>query len=203
MKEMFDSFSLKDFSVLLLFFLHWVVITVLAFRCRKYQLLSGKDGLTGVLNHRAIESVANTKISRVKRYENYSLFFLFIDVDDFKQVNEKRGHRIGDGLLRDITEIMVKNTRNSDIIGRWGGDEFLLILSEIYLSGAKAVAEKIINAVNDLSRENDLGIGVTIGICEFNASSAEKDPIGASNETMREAKKSGKNQFFVYGSDNS
>jgi len=194
---MFNLFSLRELGFIVLFFLQGAAIIFLAIRCRKYRLLSDRDGLTGLLNHRAVENSSKAKISAVKRYKNYSLYFLFIDVDNFGKVNKEKGHQAGNHLLKGIAGIIEDSIRKSDIPGRWGGDEFLLILSEINLLGAKAAAKKIIDAVDGLSQKNNLGIGASIGISEFNSDSTH-DPISAANKAMLEAKKAGKNRYQVH-----
>ncbi len=106
------------------------------------KALAFKDSLTGLLNRRAMERALKREISRSKRYKN-PLSVAFIDLDDFKQVNDSFGHDCGDELLVHVAETLRKMSRQSDIISRFAGDEFVVILPETPQAEAHSLIRRI------------------------------------------------------------
>ncbi|TNF98959.1 MAG: sensor domain-containing diguanylate cyclase [Gammaproteobacteria bacterium] len=109
---------------------------------KKIDQLSKTDALTSIYNRHKLETELGHEIARSKRYKT-SLSVALFDVDNFKAINDTHGHQMGDQVLKRISELIIKNTRDTDIIGRWGGDEFLIILPGINLDNAISVMEKI------------------------------------------------------------
>jgi diguanylate cyclase (GGDEF)-like protein len=104
--------------------------------------LSRMDGLTGVFNRRYLEERLSEEINRCRRHGGY-LGLMMIDVDDFKQINDSFGHAVGDEVLKAAADLIQKSCRNIDIVGRYGGDEFLVILIETTEPEALKIAERI------------------------------------------------------------
>ncbi|MGB9857159.1 MAG: diguanylate cyclase [Dictyoglomaceae bacterium] len=104
--------------------------------------LSITDSLTGVINKRRLEEILDSEIKRAIRF-NHPLSVVFIDIDHFKRINDTFGHLIGDEFLRELALFLVRNLRNTDHVGRFGGEEFVAVLVETDLSGAKKVSEKL------------------------------------------------------------
>lgn len=104
--------------------------------------LAFKDPLTGLLNRRAMERALKREISRSKRYRS-PLSVAFIDLDDFKQVNDAFGHDTGDELLLHVAESLKKMSRQSDIVSRFAGDEFVIILPETSITEASSLIKRI------------------------------------------------------------
>ena len=126
------------------------------------------DYLTGTFNRRAFIEMGNIECERARRY-GYSLGLLIVDFDHFKEFNDKYGHTIGDIMLINIVKVFNENLRGSDILARWGGDEFAIFLPEVSRAGCLDVANKLRNAVSDLSATHDekyLPITISIG-CTF------------------------------------
>ena len=156
------------------------------------QHLAATDPLTGLANRRGGEKHIANEISRARR-EKRPLSCILIDVDRFKQVNDTFGHQAGDQLLRDISALLRRTVRAYDILVRWGGDEFLVVLPGVDLDAARVLAERIRNAVEALDTH---GIGpVTISA---GASSFEKDydfmsTLKAADRRLYQAKAAGRN----------
>jgi diguanylate cyclase (GGDEF)-like protein/PAS domain S-box-containing protein len=137
---------------------------------RNLSRLSMTDGLTGLLNRRALNDMLKHEIDRSTRY-NADLSLLLCDVDKFKGINDTFGHTAGDRVLQAVSEALKGALRKADILGRYGGDEFMIILPETGLSGARSLAEKIRIAVNELDFElpgNDrrrLSISIGVASC--------------------------------------
>jgi len=119
----------------------------------KLNHLSTTDSLTGLLNRRALTDTLHHEIDRAQRYGG-ALSLILCDVDKFKKINDTYGHAAGDRALQAVAESLKKNLRRADILGRYGGDEFMIILPETSLDGAKNLAEKI----RVFTSENDVAL---------------------------------------------
>jgi diguanylate cyclase (GGDEF)-like protein/PAS domain S-box-containing protein len=117
---------------------------------RKLNHLSTTDGLTGLLNRRALSDMLLYEIDRAQRYYS-DLALILCDVDDFKNINDTYGHASGDRALQVIAECLSGCLRKADILGRYGGDEFMVILPETAHEGAKSLAEKIRKSVSEIN----------------------------------------------------
>lgn len=111
-------------------------------RTRVLDTLSREDHLTGLYNRRHVEESLNGALSSARRH-HHPLSILFVDVDGFKHVNDEHGHQVGDDVLRMVAQRILLRLRNEDVVGRWGGEEFLAVLPITPLSGALAVAERL------------------------------------------------------------
>ena len=98
------------------------------------------DELTGLLNRKGLDQICSYEFNRMKR-SGSSFSLILLDVDRFKDINDKYGHEIGDLVLKSLTKSLVSTFRMSDYLGRWGGEEFLIILPDTSLQGAVQVAE--------------------------------------------------------------
>jgi len=127
--------------------------------------LSTTDSLTGILNRRALNEMLQHEIDRASRYD-YDLSLIICDVDLFKQINDTYGHTAGDNALKAVSDVLRQTLRKADILGRYGGDEFMIILPETSLAGAQSLAEKIRAAVEGLELElpGDQRTGLTLSI---------------------------------------
>ena len=103
---------------------------------KKLRHLATRDGLTDLYNHRYILELLTAEFERASRYRR-NLSLLFIDVDHFKEYNDRNGHPQGDKVLRRIADILQETTRKSDAVGRWGGEEFVVITPETTLEAAE------------------------------------------------------------------
>lgn len=131
-------------------------------RSRYFEANSMLDVLTGIPNRRYLEMKLNTHLVE---YHDYGLIFgvLFIDIDRFKAINDQFGHNVGDETIIMVARTLNQNLRSSDVIGRWGGDEFVGIFNNIDLSQLKAIAEKLRILVEKSQIQNDNNaINVTI-----------------------------------------
>ena len=116
----------------------------------KLEVLAVTDGLTGLFNHRHFYNVLEIELKRAERY-GHTLALLMIDIDDFKRINDTYGHQFGDHVLRGIAASLVESVRETDIVSRFGGEEFAIVLPEIDRDGAVVLAERIRESVSSKS----------------------------------------------------
>ncbi len=162
------------------------------------------DPLTQVYNRRKIFEEAKKEIERSKRYKgNFSM--LIIDLDNFKKINDTYGHQAGDTVLKQTIDIIKSKLRKFDSIGRYGGEEFLIILPETDLESAKKVAEKIRKAI--CSHEYDIGdtilhVTASIGVSSLGYHGETfEDLLKAADFSLYRAKETGKNKIVSLSKD--
>lgn len=123
------------------------------------------DMLTELLNRRALFERAEPMFHALSRADK-PLVVLFADLDRFKQINDNLGHQFGDRVLAEIAKIILGSVRQSDLVARYGGDEFVLVLPATDLKQAEIVAERIRESFATWSRRQGVGLGVSLGIAE-------------------------------------
>lgn len=163
----------------------------------EYYLMSRLDGLTGILNKTAGLSLAQKYLQQKNRPEQFAV--LFIDIDNFKQINDTCGHVEGDRLLKEIGSVLQSTCRKKDIVCRYGGDEFLILLkdmldADVSLQKAKRIQETI-SSLPDQSR---MPPTCSIGICFVAKSEQTIDQyITVADHALYQAKANGKNSCFL------
>jgi len=157
------------------------------------------DGLTGLYNHRYFYDRLDDEFSRAKRYE-LNLSCIFIDLDDFKKINDAHGHRQGDEVLRQVGVFIREIIRESDIAARYGGEEFVLLLPETGKEGAMKMAKRLHHLVRNHSFDFLEGESVTasFGVAEYdgNKMSSPDQFMQIVDDAMYKAKDLGKDQVF-------
>jgi diguanylate cyclase (GGDEF)-like protein len=163
------------------------------------QELSVHDSLTGCLNRKPAMELLETELRRARR-SGQPLSVLMLDVDEFKQVNDRRGHLCGDAVLRTIGRHLAHSLRSSDVKCRYGGDEFILILPDTPFEGAEHVASTISRAIAAQRIEHDgpapLTVTVSIGIAMAKLEDADSQAvIDRADRALYDAKRSGRNRW--------
>ena len=159
------------------------------------------DPLTNLYNRRFLQEYLPQEIAKAKRASS-SVAVLMFDLDFFKRINDVFGHEAGDAFLKSVAALLQGCIRESDIACRYGGEEFVLVLSGASLDGAIKKAEKIRNAVMDLDliiRQKPLGkVSTSIGIAVYPEHGAEMEALlRAADEALYEAKERGRNRVVV------
>ncbi len=161
-----------------------------------------RDGLTGLYSHAIIHSELEREFQTARRY-NLDLSVIFIDIDDFKMFNDSYGHIAGDKVLMLVSSVLREKLRITDKIGRYGGEEFLIILPHTSLENAGAIAEKLRVSVKEASSASSSlprGVTVCIGVSEIGANTRDgHDLINDADICMYSAKKEGKDRVCVGG----
>jgi len=154
-------------------------------------------------NRRKLEEILPIAVQRAKSNQT-ALSILFVDLDGFKSVNDTYGHTVGDMLLREVANRIDKSTRQSDMVARYAGDEFIIVLEGVtQVTDASKIAEKVLRAISEPFHFNQicLNITVSIGIAYYSSEqSQETQPnelIRQADKAMYIAKKNGKNGVFM------
>jgi len=164
------------------------------------ERLANFDLLTGLYNRQAILGKLRELINRAKRYkEDFSLSML--DIDHFKRVNDRYGHLTGDEVLEKIAALIRRNIRDTDIAGRYGGEEFIIILPLADLSSAMVVAERIRNIIENAEMKDSAGnvfvITVSQGLSSWEQGEDAYSLISRTDEALYKAKENGRNRVEI------
>jgi len=164
-------------------------------KTEQLEKLSVTDGLTGLFNHRHFWNLMNTEMTRVG-LSNGNLALVLVDLDDFKRVNDKFGHSVGDVLLKTIANALSDTVRDTDIVARYGGEEFAIMLPDTDESGVQNVAEKLrvaVQAIRFSVPDTDIVLKVTvsIGVSVFRGN--RREFFNAADRALYQSKAAGKN----------
>jgi diguanylate cyclase (GGDEF)-like protein/PAS domain S-box-containing protein len=169
----------------------------------KLEYLSNTDMLTGLLNRRALMDKLAYEAGRARRYAS-ELSLILCDIDFFKQINDAYGHAVGDRVLRAVAGILRGSLREADIVGRYGGDEFMLVLPQTSFKGAEDFAERVRAAVGSaevrIGAGKSVSISLSLGVAsversrnDFNVNALVRD----ADKALYTAKRTGRNKVSV------
>jgi diguanylate cyclase (GGDEF)-like protein len=155
------------------------------------------DGLTGISNRRQCEDALTHEIARAERLGT-PFTLVLADLDDFKAVNDLHGHAVGDDVLREFASVLRATVRESDLAGRWGGEEFLLLLPGADAVGGAQLADRVRAALGERSflGRNGAVVGVTcsFGVAQHRPGDDERELFAAADRALYRAKREGKNR---------
>jgi diguanylate cyclase (GGDEF)-like protein len=159
---------------------------------QRLEKLAATDPLTGLANRRGAEQSLAAELSRARR-ENQPLSCVLLDVDRFKRINDTIGHQTGDNLLCQISAILRRSIRAYDIVARWGGEEFLLVLPGAAVGAAGALAERIRREIERMPTQIGEAITVSGGVAEFDRAYNFERTLGLADQRLYQAKAAGRN----------
>ncbi|HEV7132607.1 MAG TPA: diguanylate cyclase [Gaiellaceae bacterium] len=155
------------------------------------------DGLTGIANRRACEEALASEIAQADRLGT-TLTLVLADLDDFKRVNDEHGHAAGDDVLREFASVIRATVRDSDVAGRWGGEEFLLLLPGADAAGGAQLAERVRTTLAERSFLGAHGavltVGCSFGVAQHATGGDARDLFAAADRALYRAKRAGKNR---------
>ncbi len=155
------------------------------------------DYLTGLYNRRFLDQILQREKALADRY-GIPFSIILLDLDNFKVINDIYGHQTGDQVLIKMAELLKKNLRATDIIGRWGGEEFLIILPNLDIKEALKVAEKLRNLICQLKVPPVEGISASFGVSQYNRVEPYEELIKRADLALYKAKAEGKNCVIVF-----
>lgn len=170
----------------------------------KIQELAITDSLTKAFSRRYLLERLDEEVERSRKFK-YSFSFLMLDIDHFKGYNDRYGHLVGDAILKDVASVIKEGIRQIDLVGRYGGEEFSVILTETGREQAGFIAERIRQAIEERNirvYDEDLKVTVSIGISIFPENSSDSlTLIDTADKALYRAKEEGRNRTCIYGAD--
>lgn len=169
---------------------------------KKLKEEANKDYLTNLYNKRYFDEVSHNLIEIAKR-QNSPISVIMIDIDFFKNINDTYGHIVGDEVIKNIASLLIKNTRKSDIVSRFGGEEFAILLPNTNKKDAKEIAEKLRNIIEEhiiiLENTKEIKLTISLGVCQMNLKCDENisKVIDNADIALYQAKKQGRNKVII------
>jgi diguanylate cyclase (GGDEF)-like protein len=164
---------------------------------RRLEELATTDPMTGHLNKRALESEFDKRLRAAARF-GHTLSVIVLDIDKFKNVNDTYGHAVGDVVIKGLGGVLSRCRRETDAVGRFGGEEFVIVCEETDTEGAFQLAERIREELKKQVFQSELGplsVTCSLGIAEFPRDAEEREPLFTrADEALYEAKHNGRNQ---------
>lgn len=161
--------------------------------------LAHKDALTGLLNRRRLLEVIEQTLLQANRYEQ-PVSFILCDLDHFKMINDRYGHNVGDEVLRHASQILHNCIRETDSVGRWGGEEFLVILPQTRLSVAVTLAERIAQTLAKqpaVQNPRPVTVTMTLGVASYRKGELFEATVARADDALYVGKANGRNRVVV------
>jgi diguanylate cyclase (GGDEF)-like protein len=164
-----------------------------AFRWTEEQASEARiDALTGLANRRALEEILAAEISRAHRFA-HQLAIVLLDLDRFKEINDSFGHAAGDVMLRAVSRLLTSLARQGDTVARWGGEEFVVVLPETDLAGARRFAERLRRTI-EAHAVGDMKTSASCGVATMLPDDTVEELLGAADQALYQAKSNGRNR---------
>jgi diguanylate cyclase (GGDEF)-like protein len=195
-----SPFSNEDIETLAAFASQAALVVKNALLLQETKELAIRDSLTDLYNRRHLLETLEREMARHRRYGT-EVSLIIIDVDDFKQINDTRGHPVGDAVLQMLARTLAGSLRDVDIVARLGGDEFALLLPNTGLDGAMHVARRVRRLVSEAPGAAGLKVSLSQGASEAGASNAgdASELLAEADRAMYEAKAAGNGLIAVHG----
>jgi diguanylate cyclase (GGDEF)-like protein len=212
MNKFMDKVDFYRSTIILSFLIFGIILFVMLFywfnffvkEVMKNQFrlkeLSMIDELTKLYNRRKIIELIDCEYDRSKRYKINDTLILF-DIDFFKNINDTYGHNIGDNVLKELAKLLKMNIRKTDHLGRWGGEEFLIVATETDLGSALTFTENLRYKIENHEFKEVGKVTCSFGVARLNTEYDYKDSIHNADLALYEAKQQGRNKVVVYKSD--
>ncbi|MCK9492259.1 MAG: sensor domain-containing diguanylate cyclase [Sulfurimonas sp.] len=203
-----DDFAYKarnvfyfNLAISLFFTLIFALIIILILRSyhKRLEKLADYDALTNIPNRRKFNEEFERFLSLHQR-DARPISLLFLDIDNFKSINDKQGHQAGDKILVKTAEILRKNIRKTDLLARWGGEEFIIAFIDTNINDALNISQKIREAIEKDSKLKEIssyGVTASFGLTACNDTDSVDSIISRADNAMYEAKENGKNRVVL------
>ena len=186
---MYKILGVIGFMVLILFYRHY--------QLRQYntqlEILSNTDKLTGISNRLKLDDILEYEKKSFDRYQT-PLSIIMFDLDFFKQINDNYGHKVGDDILKTIASLITQVKRETDVFGRWGGEEFLIICPKTDAKGALVLAEKFREAIEKYEFDRVVSLSASFGVASFERYESIEKVFVKVDKALYDAKESGRNK---------
>jgi len=162
----------------------------------RLRLVAMRDRLTGCWNRIRIDEFANQEMARLKRH-GHPVSLIMIDIDDFKKINDRYGHAVGDSVLVEFADIVHRQIRSTDLLGRWGGEEFVVILPAIGFREAALIAERMRQTIEEYPFQEAPHVTASFGLSTCLATDTWHKWLSRADRALYLAKANGRNQVQV------
>lgn len=157
------------------------------------SVLAKTDALTGIYNRLKLDELLKNEIERTRRYGR-DLAISLLDIDHFKQINDRHGHLIGDQVLKDMVDLIANRLRKTDLFGRWGGEEFLIIFPETSLENAASLANELRQAIESHKFSIISSLTASFGVSIYKPGETASSLLTRVDHALYEAKRNGRNK---------
>lgn len=178
-------------------------VLIRCFRARQLFRLMNRDSLTGLLKHSLIKQEVEKELARCRR-DGHAASAVMVDLDHFKKINDTYGHRCGDVVIKALANTLRNRLRETDMIGRYGGEEFLVVLPHCDTEAARRLFTEIAEAFGQLTfncNQETVGVTLSAGVSAINDHSAGDDAIDAADQALYQRKRAGRNGVTVAGDE--
>jgi diguanylate cyclase (GGDEF)-like protein len=178
------------------------LVAAVSIRARRFRMLSdlmSRDSLTGLLNHINLKLTLEQELARARR-RGGSLSFAMIDIDNFKSVNDSYGHPVGGRVIKSLARLLTQRLRNSDVIGRYGGEEVAVILFDTDLKMAAKLLDEFrerFSTVTHLHEKGEFTSSISVGVADIQTHDDMDSLINAADNALYQAKHAGRNQLVM------
>lgn len=176
-------------------------VKVRCYRARQLDKLVSRDSLTGLLKHGVVQHEILKEHARCQRLGQQSVVAM-LDLDHFKRVNDRFGHRTGDAVIKGLANLLRNRLRKTDILGRYGGEEFVVVLPDCSLENARVVLQSVCDQLSRIVFSGDgqeFSVTVSIGVAPLQAYPSSEDAIEAADQALYRRKQNGRNGVCVAG----
>lgn len=191
------GFNLSALTIVLLFAVFADGYRLEQQRAKKYaqnmEEIAITDGLTGLYNHRFVRQRLEEEISKARRYKR-KLSVIMLDIDHFKKLNDTQGHQYGDYVLKKIAEILQQSVRNTDTIGRYGGEEFIIVCSETGLAESYMLANRLRAEIERSQFKRQVQVTISGGVAELHEENIQQ-LVEKADRCLYSAKRLGRNRI--------
>ncbi len=206
--KIFIRLSTGTGLLLLLFF---AVVSLFVIQIERHQLIIEKkneelgrmatvDMLTGIYNRQGFAAIMRQKMASGKRHD-FNLSLIMMDLDFFKRINDTYGHGIGDEVLTAVGKLLSEVARASDIVGRWGGEEFVIACTHTEPDGAVKLAEKVLSRLAALDFPQGIKMTASFGVAPFHPQDSLKEFVCRTDRALYRSKENGRNQVSLESLD--
>jgi diguanylate cyclase (GGDEF)-like protein len=167
----------------------------------KLRVTAGTDSLTGLINRRRMSDRLQQEISRA-RIEQQPLSVILLDIDEFKSINDRYGHNRGDEVIKRVGDVLLLCVRDKDLVARWGGEEFLILLPSTTIAAAHELSERLRRQVAITVSCDDLrtrAVTITIGVAQWHPGESLEETIHRADQALYLGKNAGRNRVVVDG----
>jgi len=199
-KKRFTTASLEKLENLLCHLIHPLRNSILYQKALK---AAASDALTGLNNRGALDKILKREVDISIRHDN-PLSLIVLDIDFFKAINDQYGHAMGDKVLKNLSRCIENEIRGCDVLFRYGGEEFVIILTNTDISGAQLLSERIRNAVigeEFIINNKSVPIRISLGVAQLEDNDDAEELFTKTDTALYEAKRKGRNQTITYSSD--